>query len=93
MFENKVYKGIHYSRFVASWCKVGGKLDWTFREFLENLTLDGEPIPKDVVNEIYNYGIDGKLFLEENAKKLLKGLILDRERKKILNELYGVKEN
>ena len=93
MFENKLYKGIYYSRFVASWCKIGGPLDWRFREFLNCLTLDGEPIPKDVVDKIYNYGTDGKLELETTARKLLLCLYREEERRKQLNKLYGIKEN
>ncbi len=67
MFENKVYEGIHYSRFVASWTKKGGMMSYRFRKWLEHLTINGKKIPEEIVQEIYNYGTDGKLELEIDA--------------------------
>lgn len=71
MFENKNYKMIYYSRFVASWINAGGKLDWKFKTWLHQLEIDGELIPEDIIDEIYNYATNGKLELEENAKRFL----------------------
>lgn len=69
MFENKSYKGIYYSRFVASWTNTIGKTNWAFKAWLHHLTIDGEPIPEDIIQEIYDYGTNGKLELETNAKR------------------------
>lgn len=68
MFENKTYHGIYYSRFVASWAKTVGKINYRFREWLENLKIDGEHIPEEIIMEIYNFADNGKLELETNAK-------------------------
>lgn len=67
MFENKTYEGIHYSRFVASWAKEIGKIDWKFKAWLTRLTINHKPIPKEIVNEIFNYATCGKMELEGNA--------------------------
>ena len=70
MFENKVYEGIHYSRFVASFSKKG-VVNYKFRKWLEQLIINGKPIPEDVIDEIYNYGTNGKLELETAAFRFL----------------------
>lgn len=78
-FENKIYEGIHYSRFIASWVKVGGELRsrnaWIFQDWLRQLIINGNPIPEEVIMEIYNFATNGKLELQENARKF----ILDRD--------------
>jgi hypothetical protein len=76
MFENKNYEGIYYSRFVASYCRSGGSLEnrkcWLFKEWLEQLIINEKPIPQDIVKEIYDYGINGKMELEFDAYEFLK---------------------
>lgn len=76
MFENKTYEGIHYSRFVASYVKEGGSLErkkqYIFEEWLNQLKINDKPIPKDIVQDIYNYGTNGKMELEFNAYAFLK---------------------
>lgn len=67
VFENKIYEGIHYSRFVASFWKSGGRQS-QFKYWLRTLIINGKPIPDDVVRKIYNYGTNGKLELEMHSK-------------------------
>lgn len=77
MFENKIIKGIHMSRYIASWINVGGtirrpKNKVGFISWLETLSIDGEPLSKDEVWQIYCYATDGKLELEEHARNFLR---------------------
>ena len=75
MFENKIYEGIHYSRFIASWVKVGGELKsrnaWLMKDWLRQLTINDKPIPEEVIMEIYIFATNGKLELQESAKRFL----------------------
>lgn len=74
-FENKIIKDIHASRYIASWVNAGGTFDrkpggrFDFRVWLESLGLED-----DEVRFIYNLAENGKLELQENAKKVLKSL-------------------
>lgn len=73
MFENKVFEGIYYSRFIASYVNVRGKINPDeFRDWLRSLTINGKKIPEDVIWDIYNLGTSGKLELETNLKYYLK---------------------
>lgn len=81
MFENKIYEGIHYSRFVASWNKICGKVNFEFKLWLNTLTINGKPIPENVIDEIYNFGTNGKLELEENIRTYLDKRALVKEKK------------
>ena len=75
MFKNTQIKGYTYAtRYIASWIKVGGKLQCNkdiddFEESLKSLNLDEEDI-----NKIIFLAINGKLELEVSAKKFLKTL-------------------
>ena len=71
MFENKMFEGIYYSRFVASWFKSGGKINNKFKEWLKSFTINGKQVPEDIIQEIYCYADNGKLELEESAKAFL----------------------
>ena len=72
MFENVLINGyIYATRFIASWIRVGGTLnkhgDLTkFRKWLESLGLSEEDI-----HCITFLAMEGKLELQENAKKFL----------------------
>ena len=74
-FENKIIKGIHASRYIASWSNVGGTFDrkpggrFDFRVWLESLGLE-----EDEVRFIFNLATNGKLELQENARKVLRSL-------------------
>ena len=85
-FENKIFEGIHYSRFIASWFRAGGNFKdfkitkgniikrqlCLFRDWLRSLTINGKNIPEDVIVEIVDMATSGKLELEESAKKFIK---------------------
>lgn len=73
MFENRIIEGVHISRYVTSWVKEGGKLNYTFKEWLRTLTINGRKLTNDEIRDIYNFGTNGKLELEEHAKQYLRG--------------------
>lgn len=74
-FDNNVIKGIHKSRYVASWTNSGGKLDRNgkglFKNWLKGLSIEGEHLSDEEVQDIYNYSTNGKLELEVLAKGYL----------------------
>ena len=86
-FENKVYEGIYYSQFIASWVRVGGNFNkytertddghsiirrkTKFQDWLESIIINGHHIPKEVIKEIYMFATNGKYELEVNAKHFL----------------------
>ena len=78
MFENKIVRGIHMSRYIASWMKSGGTFTrnlWNgevaFRAWLGTLIIDGDRLTEDEIREIRNYADNGKLELETSAKLFL----------------------
>lgn len=75
MFENKEFEGIYYSRFIASWIKVGGELRtrnaYLFKDWLRTLTINDKKIPEDIIMEIYNFATNGKLELQTLASRFL----------------------
>ena len=73
MFENKMFEGIYYSRFIASYIKVRGKIyEDEFRDWLGSLIINGKSMPEDVVWDIYNMATCGKLELETNCRYFIK---------------------
>lgn len=72
MFENRIIEGIHISRFVASWVNKGGKLNFEFKEWLKTLTINERKLTDEEIQDIYNFGTNGKLELEILATKFLK---------------------
>ena len=86
MFENKLIRGIHVSRYVASWINVGGKINRyrnktdpgkrrienNFADWLRELVIDGEHLTEDEVRYISNYATNGKLELEHEAESYLR---------------------
>ena len=75
MFENKIVRGIHMSRYIASWANSGGTLKRNFlcgfpafRVWLGTLEIDGAHLTKDEIQQICNYARNGKLELETSAK-------------------------
>ena len=74
-FENAVIRNIHISRYVASWAHVGGKFDkvgfsW-FKKWLESLVIDGEKLSTIEIRRICNFAMNGKLELQEHAKRFM----------------------
>lgn len=75
MFENKLIRNIHVSRYIASWVKVGGSVDSLgFELWLERLLIDGEHLTEDEIMYIRNFARNGKLELETNAKLFLRSI-------------------
>lgn len=72
MFENKLIRGIHATRYIVSWMKVGGHFGrrdrgrFDFRDWLESLGLT-----EDEVRYIYNLAENGKLELQNSAKAFM----------------------
>lgn len=79
MFDNKIVKvpalgneEIHISRIIASWTHVGGQITtrrWAktpFANWCVGLGLD-----TDVIREMVYFATNGKLELEDSAKKFL----------------------
>ena len=74
-FENSLVKGIHKSRYVASWVNVGGYFKYSdryrFKEWLGTLVIDDEKLTPEEIQDIYNYATNGKFELEQSAKRYL----------------------
>lgn len=62
--ENKMFNGIHYSRFIITWIKSGGNVKY-MRKWLKSLIINERPIPENVINDIILFSnlwmIKGKL--------------------------------
>ena len=74
MFENKIFEGIYYSRFIASYNNVGGNVcdRVKFTQWLTSLSINGKHMTEEQAYEIYYLASNGKLELESNARKFLK---------------------
>ena len=84
-FENKLIKGIHTSRYIASWYKVGGtmkkyvnktdpnkrRIESHFADWLRTLVINGEHLTREEIDHICRLAENGKLELQESAKKFL----------------------
>ena len=77
MFKNETIRGIHISRYIASWTNVGGGLCrhngdlGRFEEWLESLVIDDEHLTADEIERIENYAENGKMELEHSAEKFM----------------------
>ena len=70
-FENKNINGIYASRFIASWLRVGGKLNNgsdmnLFKSWLRELGLG-----KEDIEAIRFLAVNGKLELQNSAKEFI----------------------
>ena len=70
-FENRVIKGVHASRYIASWANKGGTFQWPDDRWLFIKWLLSIGVEKDDATFIANLAQDGKLELEESAKEFL----------------------
>ena len=69
-FENaKTSKGIHYSRYISSWMRMGGKIypDGLFYEWLR----DVEQLTEEEISDIRFMTMTGKMELETSAKAFM----------------------
>jgi len=69
MFENLTANGVHYSRYIMSWVRVGGTINKTggnsdFNNWLESLELTTEDI-----DNIMRLATNGKMELETSARR------------------------
>lgn len=82
-FENEWINGIYISQYVASWFKKGGSfpddyMNSQFADWLRTLTfLDTNGnivgLSEDAVHRIVMFATNGKLELEDRAKKFIHG--------------------
>ena len=81
MFENSSIRGIHKSRYIASWIRSGGDLEhfWKMDGWLKSLGLTEEE--RDAIRDL---ATNGKLELEISAKCYMK--------RQIEEEYYKQKE-
>lgn len=72
MFENKLINGIHTTRYIVSWLRMGGQLctGGDIDDFNEWLLLLG--LSEDDADYIKYLAMNGKLELETKAKMFLK---------------------
>lgn len=68
-FENKDFEGIYYSRFIASYTNIMGRIRRKpFTNWLRQLTINGKKIPENVIEEITFLGETGMCELELNCR-------------------------
>lgn len=84
MFENKVIKNIHASRYIMSWVRVGGTLTRNglkqyddFRNWLKSLPLN---LSDEEVNDIVYLAQNGKMELEFSAKNFIENMNKQNEK-------------
>ena len=83
MWENKLIKGIHITRFVASWVRSGGKLTNRFgydefRQWLESLEINESKLSEEEIYDIMYIAQNGKLELEISAKQFIRNNINEK---------------
>jgi len=66
-FLNTTVHGYHKSRYVASWAKYVGKIDYHFREWLTTIPFDDGFMSDEEADEIYEFARCGKLEFERSA--------------------------
>lgn len=87
MFENKMtHNGIHYTRYIVSWKKAGGKI---YRGGLfERWLREQEKLTEKEISDILLIAENGKLELEESAKRFIvygPNSETNREERKVAN--------
>lgn len=76
MWTNETECGIHVTRFIMSWVRMGGSLrtgrDYhNFEAWLKTLIVDGKNLSDQDVNHILDLSKNGKMELEHLAKEFL----------------------
>lgn len=71
-FKNAILNGVYASRYIASWLRAGGELKTgkdisDFKKWLKSLGLSDEEVHK-----VWYLATNGKLELQENAKKFIR---------------------
>ena len=75
-FENIAIKGIHASRYIASYIRVGGTISKRagqsdFKDWLKSLPLG---LSEEEMDHIVELAVNGKMEFEDHARKFLKNL-------------------
>ena len=74
MLENKRIKGVHISRYLASYISNTGMFRlYQFEEWLRTLVLNGERLTDEEIGEIKEFAALGKMEFEYAAKEFAKG--------------------
>lgn len=73
-FKNEFIKGIHTSRYIASWHKryQGAHSNYLMKEWLRDLIINGEHLTDEEVTFIRNFDTNGKMELEDDARRWLR---------------------
>ena len=75
MFENKKTQkgGIHYSRYIASWLRMGGRIPdgGVYNSQLFIRWLESEGLTPEEINDVMRIVDNGKMELEFSASKFL----------------------
>ena len=85
MFENKLtHNGIHYSRYIASWKREGGKIFG--KGLFERWLKETQELTDEEIREIMLLATNGKFELESSAREFMKeNDEANREERKIAN--------
>ena len=71
-FENaKTHNGIHYSRYIASWKRKGGKLYTDDDALFIRWLREKEQLTEEEISDIRLLVTNGKMELERSAEKFL----------------------
>lgn len=79
-WENKTECGIHPTRFIMSWVRMGGTFSRRglgyddFKDWLKTLIIDGRPLSEDDIYHITFLASNGKMELEDSAKNFINSL-------------------
>lgn len=90
MFENKkTHNGIHYSRYIASWKKMGGKI---YRGGLFEQWLKKEGLTEEEISDILLLAENGKLELEYSARMFMRENKEKADKEKKMANVGGIYE-
>ena len=73
-FKNEFIKGIHASRYIASWRNryQGAHSNYLMKQWLRDLKINGEHLTEEEVTFIWNFATNGKMELEDDARRWLR---------------------
>ena len=69
---SETVRGIPITRYIASWYRVDGKCYYEkMKRWLKSLNIDGKPLSDEEIKLIIDCAKNGKLELEETAKRFV----------------------